>query len=189
MLSSREVRYEQALFSLRIGPEGSAPGCSLAEASITPCATLRSMEVKSRQAALCILRRHNTFLVAEIRDPHTGLIYHRPPGGGLEPDESPEYAVRRELQEELGLKLNTVRTIGSIDHIWFWKGREVHERAWLFLADSLEYPSLSQGQTPEILEADGDRFTTQWRAINALEGSLPPICPATLLEFLQPHLT
>src|SRR5947207_740573 len=128
MLSSREVRYEQALFSLRIGPEGSAPGSSWRNTSITPILSFLSMKFKTRQAALCILRRHNTFLVAEIRDPHTGLIYHRPPGGGLEPDESPEYAVRRELQEELGLKLNTVRTIGSIDHIWFWKGREVHER-------------------------------------------------------------
>ena len=63
------------------------------------------MRIQIRQAALCILRRDHTFLVAEVRDPHTGLIYHRPPGGGLEPNESPEQAVRREIQEELGITL------------------------------------------------------------------------------------
>jgi 8-oxo-dGTP pyrophosphatase MutT (NUDIX family) len=147
------------------------------------------MQIRTRQAALCIIRRNHTFLVAEVKDPHTGRVYHRPPGGGLEPNESPEHAVMRELQEELGITLNTVRALGSIDHIWFWKGREVHERAWLFLADSSEHSSLSQGQTPEILEADGDRFATHWRAISEHGESLPAICPSTLLEFLRPHLT
>jgi 8-oxo-dGTP pyrophosphatase MutT (NUDIX family) len=147
------------------------------------------MQIRTRQAALCIIRRNDTFLVAEVKDPHTGRVYHRPPGGGLEPDESPEHAVVREIQEELGITLNTVRAVGSIDHIWYWKGREVHERAWLFLADSSEHSSLSQGQTPEILEADGDRFPTHWRAINEHDESFPAICPSTLLEFLKPHLT
>ena len=146
------------------------------------------MQIRTRQAALCILRRSQTFLVAKIKDPHTGLIYHRPPGGGLEPNESPEHAVKRELQEELGITITAAQPLGFIDHIWFWKGREVHERAWFFLTDSSEYPSLNQGQTPEILEADGDRFTTHWRALNNPDQSLPPICPSTLLEFLRPHL-
>jgi 8-oxo-dGTP pyrophosphatase MutT (NUDIX family) len=147
------------------------------------------MRVHTRQAALCILRRDHSFLVAEVKDPHTGRVYHRPPGGGLEPNESPDHAVKRELQEELGITLTTIRPLGLIDHIWFWKGREVHERAWLFLADSSEHPHLKCGETPEILEADGDRFTTHWRSIREIDESLPPICPSTLLEFLQPHLT
>jgi len=116
-------------------------------------------------------------------------VYHRPPGGGLEPNESPDHAVKRELKEELGISLTTIQSLGSIDHIWFWKGREVHERAWLFLADSSEHLHLKNGETPEILEADGDRFTTHWRSIHEIGESLPPICPSTLLEFLQPHLT
>jgi len=53
------------------------------------------MEVETRQAALCLIRRENSLLVAEIRDPQTGAILHRPPGGGVEGDESPEEAVRR----------------------------------------------------------------------------------------------
>ena len=143
------------------------------------------MRIQIRQAALCILRRDHTFLVAEVKDPHSGLIYHRPPGGGLEPNETPEEAVRREIQEELDITLTTVQPLGPIDHVWFWKGREIHERAWLFLADSSAYACLHSGQTPEILEADGDRFTTHWRSIRDIDQSLPPVCPSTLLEFLN----
>ena len=146
------------------------------------------MRVRTRQAALCILRRDHTFLVAQITDPHTGRVYHRPPGGGLEPNESPEDAVRREIGEELGITLTDIQALGAIDHIWFWKGYEVHERAWLFLADSSEHQHLKKGETPEILEADGDRFTTHWRSIREIDDSLPPICPSTLLQFLRPLL-
>src|SRR6516164_3289673 len=91
------------------------------------------MEVETREAALCIIPRQNAILVAEIRDPHTGTILHRPPGGGVEERESPEQAVRRELREELAISLKTVQALGAVDHIWFWNGREVRERAWLFL--------------------------------------------------------
>ena len=147
------------------------------------------MKVRIRQAALCILRRGHTFLVTQITDPHTGRVYHRAPGGGLEPNESPEAAVAREIQEELGITLSDAQPLGPIDHIWLWKGYEVHERAWLFLADSSKHASLNKGQTPEILEPDGDRFTTHWRSIRNGDQSLPPICPSTLLEFLRPHLT
>ena len=53
------------------------------------------MEVETRQAALCLIQHGNAFLVAEIQDPETKLVLHRPPGGGIEEGETPEQALRR----------------------------------------------------------------------------------------------
>jgi ADP-ribose pyrophosphatase YjhB (NUDIX family) len=143
------------------------------------------VEFETRQAALCLIRRGNTFLVAELEDPETGAVLHRPPGGGIEEGESPEQAVRRELREELGIRLAAIQELGTVDHMWFWKGREIRERAWLFLASSRNDARLSRGESPELVEADGERAKTFWRPIEDTGVTLPPLCPSAITEFLR----
>jgi 8-oxo-dGTP pyrophosphatase MutT (NUDIX family) len=143
------------------------------------------VELETRQAALCLIRHGNAFLVAEIRDPQSSLILHRPPGGGIEEGETPEQALRRELREELGITLAEILELGTVDHIWFWNGREVRERAWLFLANSSDYARLSHGECPELIEADGRCIKTVWRPIQDNIATLPPLCPSGIAEFLK----
>jgi len=143
------------------------------------------MKSETREAALCLIQRANRFLVAEITDPQSGAILHRPPGGGVEPGEKPEQAVRRELREELNLDIGTIRSIGAVDHIWGWKGREIHERAWLFLASSSCNEVLARGGTPDLVEADGDRFRTLWRSGNDPQVGLPKLCPPVPREIVE----
>jgi ADP-ribose pyrophosphatase YjhB (NUDIX family) len=148
----------------------------------------RMREVETRQAALCIVQREDTFLVAELVDPVTGAVFDRPPGGGVEEGETPEEAVRRELLEELGVTLTRAEALGAIDHVWFWKGREIRERAWLFLASAAADARLSRGETPELIEADGERMSTRWRPF-ADAGEERTLIPSELLEAVRWQVT
>jgi 8-oxo-dGTP pyrophosphatase MutT (NUDIX family) len=146
-------------------------------------------KIVHRQAALCIFYTADAVLLSELQDKVSGARWHRPVGGGLEPGETPEQAVRRELMEELGLVLKELPPpLPPVDRIWPWKKKELHERAWLFLVPAADYPELSAGQTPDIVEPDGDRYPTIWRPLRANPEDLPPVSPPQLMEVILPVL-
>lgn len=146
---------------------------------------MQNRPIKNRQAALCIFYRADAVLLTSIQDAE-GYRYHRPVGGGIEEGETPEQAVRREVMEELGLTLKTVPApLPPIDHVWAWKLRDLHEKAWLFLVPAADYPELAAGQTPVIVEPDGEQFPTVWRPFDADPSTLPPPCPSGMMEAIR----
>ena len=55
----------------------------------------------------------------------------------------------------------------------------------MFLASSFEDPRLSRGESPELVEADGQRIKTFWRPIEENAATLPRLCPPAVAEFLK----
>ena len=79
-------------------------------------------------ATVCYLRRRDKTLFIDYRDfPHP---LHQgkfaPPGGKIKLPESSEQAVRREIKEETGINLNTVRYKGEV--LFLNVGREFNEK-------------------------------------------------------------
>lgn len=62
------------------------------------------------------------------------------PGGFIDPGETPENALKRELREELGLKVKTMRYLGSAPNEYLFSGMTVFtlDLAFLVIPESLE---------------------------------------------------
>lgn len=79
--------------------------------------------VGRRAARMLCLDRHGRVLLQRYRDPVDGFEFWEPPGGGIEPGETPEQAMWREWREETRLPAPTLLA-GPVDvgRDELWKG-------------------------------------------------------------------
>jgi G:T/U-mismatch repair DNA glycosylase len=112
-----------------------------------------------------ILDRDDRILLVEFKDT-TGQAWWATPGGGIDEDEDPVFALRRELAEEIGLADFTLGPeIWNREHTFAWMGRLLRqrERVWLVRVEAHEpAPTVDLGEewvagvrwwTPAELEA------------------------------------
>ena len=92
-------------------------------------------EGRIRVKVVCVLRRGPQLLLSFAIDPDTGARYGRLLGGGIEPGERSEDAVRREFQEEISAELTNLRRLGVVENIFTWRGQLHHEVIFVFTAD------------------------------------------------------
>lgn len=80
---------------------------------------------------------HGHFAIHHIvRDDVFGHCdYYETPGGGIDQGESPETAVARECQEELGYRVRILAEIGFVDDFYNLIGRENHNHYYLCLRE------------------------------------------------------
>ena len=104
-------------------------------------------EIVDHQPSICVVpvdADRNVLLVRQYRKPTESFLLEAP-AGGIEGDESPEEATRRELQEEIG---HTAASLTPLTEFWLAPGW-CSEYMYAFLATDL---------TPSTLDSDEDEF-------------------------------
>jgi 8-oxo-dGTP diphosphatase len=110
-----------------------------------------------------ILKRGGRFLVAErpVGKPYSG--YWEFPGGKIEPDESPLNALKRELEEEIGITVVQATHWQSIDHVY--PDKTVHLSLW-WVDDYRGEPHSKENQTLHFASL------AEMRELKLLEGNV-----------------
>ncbi|MET8685788.1 NUDIX domain-containing protein [Streptomyces sp. NPDC004732] len=144
------------------------------------------METTNRPAArvICMDAAHRLLLL-RWQDPSDGAWLWEPPGGGIEPGETPLLAARRELAEETGLDPSAVLE-GSVpvDRDVYWNGEQYTGTEHFFVARfPVDEPPLSR--TGLLPDEQASLDTHTWIAWSDLPSLQDPVEPPQLLEVLD----
>jgi 8-oxo-dGTP pyrophosphatase MutT (NUDIX family) len=139
------------------------------------------MERKSVRGLLVTPERE--LLLIKIENPDGNWVGWITPGGGLDPDESEESALRRELYEELGLENFTIAgRVWKRFHRFPWKGRLVAQREIFFLIESERFIPTPKVDTEHTEMLDFKEF--RWWGLEELRTSNEVFAPRRLYEYL-----
>ena len=139
-------------------------------------------------ARAIVLDPDDRILLVFFRQPETGVSWWATPGGALDPGETHDDALRRELLEETGIIAPFGPCVWVREHAFDWGPHFLRqiERYYLVRVDSTEIvPQLTQEQ----LEAE-DVHGLRWWSVAEIEDSAEDFAPrrlATLLRDLLEH--
>jgi ADP-ribose pyrophosphatase YjhB (NUDIX family) len=142
-----------------------------------------------REAARAlVLDPEDRVLLVRFVNPDTGAEFWTTPGGGVDPGERPEDALRRELREETGLKEFELGPVVWIRREVFpWAGRTLDQREQVVLIRVPAFePRPALGR--EGLAAE-DVHEVRWWTLAEIEASDATFYPTRLAHFLRDLLT
>ena len=131
-----------------------------------------------RPIAIAVIRdAAGRLLVTSTVDPVTGRTFARPPGGGIEPGELATETIVRELDEELGLAVESPRLLGVLEHVFDFAGRTLHEHVFVLAVDLA-----ADAVLPSVTDAD---HPVWWLPADRFQDPALDLVPRGLLELVE----
>jgi 8-oxo-dGTP diphosphatase len=131
-----------------------------------------------------VLDPDDRILLARMVAPGSGEEWWVTPGGGVDPGEELELALRRELREETGLEQFKLGPLVWTRHDVFpWGDRTLDQREQIFLVrvDTFEpRPQLSRSQL-----AEEGMYDLRWWTLDELAASDANFAPRRIVRFLR----
>jgi len=137
-----------------------------------------------RPLAICVFRNNGHILVAEGYDPVKKQTFYRPLGGGIEFGERSEDAVRRELKEEINVRVGNLQYLGALENIFTFNGIPGHEIVLVYDGELTESGLYDQAVIVGK-EANGDDIRALWKSLNEFESGESILYPDGLVELLR----
>jgi ADP-ribose pyrophosphatase YjhB (NUDIX family) len=134
--------------------------------------------MRIRCVAHAVIRHGDNLLVT------CGGDWYRCVGGGIEPDERSEYAVRREVREELGVELSRVDRLGVLENIFDFAGARQHQIAFAFDCDVAD-ASFYARDSYDVVEAGAAIEQAFWVPLADFTSGAKRLVPDGLLELIQ----
>jgi 8-oxo-dGTP pyrophosphatase MutT (NUDIX family) len=138
--------------------------------------------VRPAARALVLDPEGRTLLVRYV-NPDTGEHLWTTPGGGIDPSESLDDAVRRELKEEAGLEAEIGPVIWTRREVYLWAGKTIDQREQFVLVRAPAFePTPQIGRNGLLAE---DVHELRWWTLAELEASDAVVYPTRLAHFLR----
>jgi len=134
-------------------------------------------------ARAIVLDPDDRILLVFFLQPDTGTSWWATPGGALDPGETHEDALRRELLEETGIVAPFAPCVWVREHAFDWGPHFLRqiERYYLVRVGSTE---LAPQLTPEQLKAE-DVHELRWWTLGEIEDSAEDFAPRRLATLLR----
>jgi 8-oxo-dGTP pyrophosphatase MutT (NUDIX family) len=140
-------------------------------------------ELRIRALALCVFQHKGKILVNQFDDVVKQQSFFRPVGGGIEFGETSAEAIVREVQEELGLAINGLHLLGTLESIFVYDGKPGHEIVQVYNA-VFEDARVYEQTHIDGHETDGSPFTARWLDSSSFSAQAT-LVPSGLYELLK----